>query len=143
MKIFNTEFEISMRILLLLNAFEEGLDLDRILYLDFFTTYSKNYELDGENINGDNDFRLNDLMLQPTLFEKSIKELVLDGFVNVLADKSGFIYKINSKGKTICLEMKSDYSEEYKINASLTYQNFKDKNIMYLKQFAKEKEAKE
>lgn len=143
MKIFNTEFEISMRILLLLNAFEEGLDLDRILYLDFFTTYSKNYELGGENINGDNDFRLNDLMLQPTLFEKSIKELVLDGFVNVLADKRGFIYKINSKGKTICLEMKSDYSEEYKINASLTYQNFKDKNIMYLKQFAKEKEAKE
>ena len=69
--------------------------------------------------------------------------LDLGGFVDVFADPSGFVYKINSRGKAICSEMKSDYSEEYKMNALLTYQKFKDKKLVYLKHFAKEMEVKE
>lgn len=41
MRLFNSEFEVSMRVLLLLNVFHSSLDIDRIMYLDFFTIFLK------------------------------------------------------------------------------------------------------
>ena len=60
-KIFNTNFEVAMRILMLLNAFKEGLDEERILFFDFFTMYAKNYGFGNENINGESSYMINEL----------------------------------------------------------------------------------
>ena len=142
MKLFNSEFEVSMRVLLLLDTFKSCLDLDQIMYLDFFTIFSKNYGLEGENINGDSDYRINSLTMQPDLYKNAIKELVISGFIVVRSEQDGFRYRINEYGRKLCRSMTSDYSIQYKNNAALTHMRFLDTSIESIKTFAKQKEGK-
>ncbi|OPZ32486.1 MAG: hypothetical protein BWY97_01476 [Tenericutes bacterium ADurb.BinA124] len=142
MKLFNSEFEVSMRVLLLLDTFNSSLDLDQIMYLDFFTIFSKNYGLEGENINGDSDYRINSLTMQPDLYKNAIRELVTSGLIVVRSEQDGFRYRINESGRKLCKSMTSDYSIQYKNNATLTRMRLIDTSIENIKTFAKQKEGK-
>ncbi|WP_422385566.1 ABC-three component system middle component 2 [Metamycoplasma hominis] len=73
MKIFNTEFEVSMRILILLDCANNWLSNDKIIYLDFFPLYSKKYEIQDENLNGDCSFMISDLTVQRNLKKRSLQ----------------------------------------------------------------------
>lgn len=140
-KIFNTEFEVSMRLLLLLYSTNTGLDEDKILYLDFFTIYAKNYKLGNDNINGDSKYMLNEFTAQRRLIKESIKVLVLEGLIDVNNTKEGFIYKINNKGKSFCESMTSDYSKKYKKQATITREWFLNKTIKEIKDYSKRMEV--
>ena len=140
-KIFNTEFEVSMRLLLLLYSTNTGLDEEKILYLDFFTIYAKNYKLGDDNINGDSKYMLNELTAQRRLIKESIKVLVLEGLIDVNNTKEGFIYKINNKGKSFCESMTSDYSKKYKKQATITREWFLNKTIKEIKDYSKRMEG--
>ena len=140
-KIFNTKFEVSMRLLLLLYSLNTGLDEDKILYLDFFTIYAKNYKLGDDNINGDSKYMLNEFTAQRRLIKESIKVLVLEGLIDVNNTKEGFIYKINSKGKSFCESMTSDYSKKYKKQATITREWFLYKTIKEIKDYSKRMEG--
>ena len=142
MRLFNSEFEVSMRVLLLLDTFKSSLDLDQIMYLDFFTIFSKNYGLGGENINGDSEYRINSLTMQPDLYKNAIRELVTSGFIMVRSEQDGFRYRINESGQKLCKSMTSDYSVQYKNNAALTHMRFIEASIESIKTFAKQKEEK-
>ena len=139
-KIFNTKFEVSMRLLLLLQTFNKGLDEERILYLDFFTIYAKNYKLGNENINGDSKYMLNEFTAQRKLIKDSIKELVLEGFINVKNTKDGFLYIISNEGMLFCNSMTSDYSKKYKNQALITKEYFLEKEIKDIKNYSKRME---
>ena len=112
------------------------------MYLDFFTIYSLNYGLGDENINGNNDFRLNDLMLQPRLFKNSIKELVLEGLAKSINNSNGVSFIITDLGRSLCANMRSDYSTAYRKNALNAYEKFNNASLSALKEYAKEKEVK-
>lgn len=140
MKIFNTEFEVSMRILLLLNEFSVPLDKDKILYLDYFTINAKNYEISQNNINGDGMYMLNGLTVQYSLIKSSIKSLVLQGLISVRNTIDGYMYSISNEGKSFCKDMTSDYSKLYKENAKATFIKTHNWDITKIKKFAKEKE---
>ena len=140
-KIFNTEFEVSMRLLLLLYSTNTGLDEGKILYLDFFTIYAKNYKLGDDNINGDSKYMLNEFTAQRRLIKESIKVLVLEGLIDVNNTKEGFIYKINNKGKSFCESMTSDYSKKYKKQATITREWFLNKTIKEIKDYSKRMEG--
>lgn len=140
-KIFNTEFEVSMRLLLLLYSTNTGLDEEKILYLDFFTIYAKNYKLGDDNINGDSKYMLNEFTAQRRLIKESIKVLVLEGLIDVNNTKEGFIYKINNKGKSFCESMTSDYSKKYKKQATITREWFLNKTIKEIKDYSKRMEG--
>lgn len=140
-KIFNTEFEVSMRLLLLLYSTNTGLDEEKILYLDFFTIYAKNYKLGDDNINGDSKYMLNEFTAQRRLIKEAIKVLVLEGLIDVNNTKEGFIYKINNKGKSFCESMTSDYSKKYKKQATITREWFLNKTIKEIKDYSKRMEG--
>lgn len=140
-KIFNTSFEISMRLLLLLDIFRYGLDEEKILYLDFFTTYAKNYNFENENINGYSRFMLNEFTAQRTLIKKAIKDLVLMGVIKVNSTKEGFIYLINDAGIKLSLNMSTDYSKQYKKTALSVKKAVGNMSINELKKFARKREA--
>jgi len=139
MKIFNTEFEVSMRILILLSKCKNALDEEKILYLDYFTIYSKNYGFNDDNANGDGTFMINDLSSQKVLIKNSLKELVLQGFVKVQNTNQGFLYLINDDGLEICEKMSSDYSKEYKECATQIANKFYNKSIAEIKKCSIEK----
>lgn len=141
MKLFNTEFEVSMRILILLKEYADWIDVEKIIYFDFFTIYSKNYEITGENINGDSKFMLNDFTIQRKLFKDSVKELINYGLLLVKVS-DGYFYKINNSGVDLVNQMNTDYSQNYSQNAKLVIQRFKHHTIKELKTYAKEMEKK-
>lgn len=138
--IFNTLFEVSMRILILLDTFETGLDEEKILYIDFFTIYSKNYDLDDENINGDSQFMINELTAQRKLINSSLKDLVLSGLINVKTTQNGFVYVIDNQGSKFCSDMSTDYANEYKKTALIVKKTVINMSIKEIKKFARSKE---
>ena len=84
-KLFNTEFEVSMRLLILINSIS-SLNEDELAYLDFFSIYSKTFNFTNENLNGDCSFPINEITLQRKLIRNALKELVLKSLVKVNFD---------------------------------------------------------
>lgn len=112
-QIFNTNFEISRRLLLLLSIHERELDIDIITALDLITTYSKNYDLGNENLHGDNSLSFSEITIRRELISKAIKDLAFKSLIDVINTSNGFIYKINENGIKLCNYMNSIYSIEY------------------------------
>lgn len=141
--IFNSTFEVSMRLLLLLNIFSDGLDFDRVLYYDFFTVYSRKYGFGADNLNGDGSYMINELTAQRELITGSIKELVLMGLIDVKNTETGFLFKINTIGSKHCLEMCTEYANQYQINARAVEDTTQNMSIKDIKAFAQNKEDQE
>ena len=112
-QIFNTNFEISRRLLLLLSIHKRELDIDVITALDLITTYSKNYDLGSENLHGDNSLSFSEITIRRELISKAIKELAFKNLIDVVNTSNGFIYKVNENGQKLCNSMNSIYSIEY------------------------------
>lgn len=112
-QIFNTNFEVSRRLLLLLSAFDRDLDIDVISILDLIVTYSKNYDLGDENLHGDNKLSFSEITARRQLTSHAIKDLAFKNLIDVIVSPNGFIYKINKNGIALCDSMTSIYSVEY------------------------------
>ncbi len=112
--IFNTVYEVSLRILLILateNSSENT--VERISALDFITVNGATFGISDKNINGNSVFRFGEFPLRRDLTKDALIELVLDGFVIVKQTKIGFCYVITDRGKECCAEFDSDYAAEY------------------------------
>lgn len=112
-QIFNTNFEVSRRLLLLLSAFDRDLDIDVISVLDLIVTYSKNYDLGDENLHGDNKLSFSEITARRQLTSHAIKDLAFKNLIEVIVSPNGFIYKIKKNGIALCKSMTSIYSVEY------------------------------
>lgn len=112
-KIFNTTFESSLRILLLLYVSEdEQMTLDRIADYDFITIYSKDFGISNMALHGENEFGLSEFAARRGMMQSTMKSLVLDGLVSVKRRQNGFQYSISAVGKTVAGKMESEYASE-------------------------------
>jgi hypothetical protein len=126
--VFNTTFELSLRVLLTLDSSNNSpKTVDMITALDFITVYGKDFGISEENLHGDNSYRFCELAIRRELITGALKSLVLDGLVSVRASEKGFTYEINSKGKTFCNEMENTYAKEYR-EAAVKAQAFVSRN---------------
>ncbi len=114
--IFNTPFEISLRVLLTLEtAGNQWKTADLIAAMDFITIYSRDFNIGYENLHGDNNYKFSEFTLRRELVKKSVKLLVLNGLINVAStSNNGFSYSINQKGLEYCTTFKNDYAEAYR-----------------------------
>lgn len=129
MKIYNTNFEISMRILLLLNTFNSPLDLDDITTIDILSTYGKQYGISNTNLHGDSTYTVSEIATRRELIKNAIKDLVLQNYAMVASTTSGFLYSITEVGRKICEGMSSDYSKEYSEAVYLTKKYLQTKTV--------------
>lgn len=113
-KLFNTPFEVSMRILLaLLIAPKKQMSLDMITVIDFLTIYSSDFDISDYNLHGENIFSFSEFTSKRKVISEAIKELVLKDLVIVIHSEQGFQYKLNNRGKNLCDTFTSDYASEY------------------------------
>lgn len=113
-KLFNTSFEVSMRILLaLLVSPKKQMSSDMITAIDFFTIYSSDFNIGEYNLHGENIFSFSEFTSKRKVISEAIKELVLKDFVTVIQSEQGFQYKLNQRGKSVCDNFTSDYASEY------------------------------
>ena len=57
-QVFNTEFEVSLRILCILANTNEELSFEQLLYFDFISTYAKEFGFAKYNIQGDSNYKI-------------------------------------------------------------------------------------
>lgn len=127
-RIFNTTFEVSIRVLLYLSAVKnQSLTLDNLVTADFITTYSHEFGLSELSLHGNHDFTFTEFSLRRNIVQNAIKALVLDNMIKVCQSTSGFSYSITSQGQTFCNDLKSDYAIEYRIHAERTKKYMKTK----------------
>ena len=113
-RVFNTEFETSLKILLLLFAVEpESLTIDRIIYYDFISTYGHSFGVCDINLNGENSYRYEEIGARRIRAKQAIKTLVLDKMIVVNKTPDGFHYKIPPVGISIAKTLTSDYAKKY------------------------------
>ena len=116
-RLFNSTFENSLRLLILLDEFDMPQTLDMLYAVDFMTLYSEPFGLSDHNINGDNDLKFSEFASQRVLVKDALKELVLNGTAEAVSYKDGLSYIITPEGEDYCGSLDSEYAHEYRTNA--------------------------
>ena len=113
-KLFNTPFELSLHVVLLLDVADAGLTLDRIAAYDFIAIYCEDFGIAEKPLNGQNGFAYSEFSSRRNLIRAAIKQLVLDGLIVVSNDKTGILYLVSECGKRMSSGFQSEYATKYK-----------------------------
>lgn len=113
-KLFNTPFELSLHVVLLLDVADTGLTLDRIAAYDFIAIYCEDFGVADRSLNGENGFAFSELSARRNLTKTAIKDLVVDGLVVATDDETGILYSISESGRKMSEGFQSEYAERYK-----------------------------
>ena len=116
-RLFNSRFENSLRLLILLDEFDMPQTIDMLYATDFMALYSKAFGLTETNLNGDNNYKFSEFASQRELVKEALQELVLNGTVEAVGYKKGLSYVITPEGEDLCETLDSDYANEYRENA--------------------------
>lgn len=116
-KLFNSAFENSLRILLLLDAFNDSQMFDKIYAADFMVSYGATFGVSDSDLNGDNQYKFSEFASRREIVRLSLKQLVLDGLVHPDNSADGILYTITDEGRKYSHSLESDYAEEYSSTA--------------------------
>ena len=123
--VFNSSFEIELRILLLLSAArKKAYAIERIVALDFITCYAGNFQMPYLNPQGDNQFMFAELARRRERIRDAIKSLVTQGLIEVSLDQ-GYTFSITDAGNGFVRKLKSEYAVQYKKIAADAIKQFK------------------
>jgi hypothetical protein len=133
-KLFNSSFEVSLRVVLLLSQIGNAdMTLDRIVGYDFISLYSRYFDLVDINLHGDNEFGFSELSARRVVVQAALKNLVLDGLVKANRLEGGFCYEITDAGSAFCKKQISDYANTYRnlvISTHKKYENVTEVELM-------------
>lgn len=110
--VFNSVFEVSLRALCILNENNKPISLERIYCLDFISTYAKDFGYYNINLHGNNNFNYSEFTTRIRLIKDSIKDLVIQSYVDFSVTPDGLLYSISEKGKNNQQKMNDDYYQE-------------------------------
>lgn len=131
LKLFNSTFEVSLRLMLLLSVANDApMSVDRIAAYDVITIYSRDFGLSNEVLHGDNEFGLSEFASRRSKTQVALRELVLNGSVKAIASDKGFLYQITPAGKRVAEEMVTQYATNYKRLARITVERYHQKTDM-------------
>ncbi|MBP5441395.1 MAG: hypothetical protein J6Y14_10900 [Fibrobacter sp.] len=132
-KIFNSVFEISLRIICILGVSKKPLSKDMIELIDFIATYGKDFDVATTNLHGENSYRKSEVYVRNALISKGVKEMVLEGFVEFNPTKIGFLYCLSPDGTRLFESMNDEYAYEF----SVVVKDLVDKSIDELNRIVK------
>ena len=122
-------FEISLRILLLLNEVRgAALDEQQIGAGDFIAVYAADFGLLDENLHGYSNYRFSEYPARKHLVSSALKGLLLDGNIRFQPVPTGYKYFITDDGKSICKKLTSNYANEYRIAVQTVIKSFDNAN---------------
>lgn len=123
MKVYNSTFETMLRLLCLLDSTDCPLGAERILLMDFITTFGKKFHIAEENLNGDNYANAAELAARRVRVQKTLRKMVQLGYV-IPEQSNIFLYRISSDGKFYAENLNSAYAREYRNTVNKAYQAY-------------------
>ena len=102
-RLFNTPFELSLHVVLLLDVANAGITLDRIAAYDFMAIYCEDFGVADKSLNA-----------RRNLIKTAIKNLVVDGLVIATDDEAGILYSASESGRNMSKSFQSEYAKRYK-----------------------------
>jgi hypothetical protein len=123
--VFNSTFEMELRILLLMSAAKkQAFSVDRIVSMDFIVCYAGDFQLPYLNPQGDNKYMFTELASRRERIQTAVKSLVIQGLLDVGMD-GGYVFCITDAGSKYIKKLKSDYATQYKAIATDAIKRFK------------------
>lgn len=116
-KLFNSVFENSLRIILLLAEFGEAHSIDMIYATDFMVSYGATFSMSETDLNGENPYKFSEFASRREIVHAALKELVLDGLVFPTSTEHGILYSITDTGREFSQTLNSEYAQEYRKTA--------------------------
>lgn len=117
-RLFNSTFENSLRVILLLDAFSSPQTVDMLYAADFMTVYGKTFDLSSADLNGDNKYKFSEFASRRSVVQSALKSLVLDGLANAAQAEKGIVYSISKDGKKYADSLDSVYAKQYRATAA-------------------------
>ena len=130
--IFNSTFELELRILLLMSAAKKkAFSVERIVSLDFIVCYAGYFQLPYLNPQGENEYMFSELAGRRERIQEAVKSLVIQGLLEVGLD-NGYVFSITETGSKYIRKLKSEYAVQYKTIAADAIKRFKDYSDLQL-----------
>ena len=118
--VFNSVYETSMRLILLLYAFGGPLSSEELFVFDFVATYGKEFGLTDVSLNGDSEFTLSKATLRRKRVMESISYLVRNGYITLIAEENETKYELTKRGYEFYKKIsQTGYSEKYMLTVEL------------------------
>lgn len=112
-ELFNSVFEMELRILLLLSTGrKKKYTVERIIDLDFIICYADCFQFPYENLHGDNDYMYGELSNRRFLVIEAMKSLVTKGLAEASINKE-YQFCASSEGQKYAKELESTYALQY------------------------------
>ena len=114
LRIFNSEFENELRLILLIDTFPKPQNADMIYAADFMVTYGQVFGIANHNLNGENLYKFSEFISRRSLVQKVLKELTFNGYTKPLSTSAGIVYQLTTEGERLSRSLDSDYAKEYR-----------------------------
>ena len=130
--VFNSTFEMELRILLLMSAArKKAFSFERIVSMDFIVCYAGYFQLPYLNPQGENQYMFSELASRRERIQEAVKSLVVQCLLDVGLDK-GYVFSITDTGSKYTRKLKSEYAVQYKTIAADAIKRFKDYSDLQL-----------
>ena len=131
--IFNSCYEISLRIVLLIKVINIPINSENIFAYDFIGTYAKEFDLMDISLNGDSEFTLSKISLRRKKIIESINYLVIHKYISPICDIDGIKYILLEKGNSLYNKLKDiAYAQKYVLTIKLAKNLSENNNVLNL-----------
>lgn len=134
-KIYNTAYEIGIRILILLGQSKKELDLQRIIFYDYLMIHYNDVNTAYESLHPDNPYHATELFVRRKLIQDALKLIGQKGLLEVKFSNSGIQYHITSLGINFLSYFESEYFTKLSEYARLVIEQFHNYSDEELKRY--------
>lgn len=134
-KIYNTAYEIGIRILILLGQSTKELDLQRIIFYDYLMIHYNDVNAAYESLHPDNPYHATELFVRRKLVQDALKLIGQKGLVEVKLSNKGIQYNITSLGINCLSYFESEYFTKLSEYSRLVIEEFNNYSDEELKRY--------
>ena len=131
-RLFNSPYEMQLRLSLLLSRISFPISLDKLVALDFITVYGAEFNVSAENLHGDSMFRFSEIASKREQAQEAIRRMAKMGIIEIQIT-NGYEYSLSSAGKKYANSFEGMYASKYRKNAEKAvkeYSQYSDQELM-------------
>lgn len=123
-KIFNTPEEVGIRVLLILSQSMDAMDLQRLVYYDYFLLHLNDILKDQDSIHPSNPYHATEIAIKRKLIQEGINLMSKKGLIDIHFSIQGISYSRNKMTIEFLEYFDSNYFNKLEKNARIVEENF-------------------